>query len=213
MPGAPPPEAGGVPFEDPSIPFFTRFAATILAAFRQPIRLFSSLTEGEIGAPLLYGHIVTTVGIAAGCAWQLALGQNLADLPAFDEEFLAMRESILRTTLYLSPLVALIVLFLGAGIFHLMLLLWGDGQRGFPVTFRAVCYGLTPLLLAVVPVCGGLIGDVWSVVLIILGAIHGHRTEGWRAVLAFFLPIVLCCCFIFLLVATANYLEGPLRGF
>lgn len=212
-PAAPPPEAGGVPFEDPSIPFFTRFGTTILAAFREPVRLFSGLTEGAIGAPLLYGHIITTVGIVAYCLWNLSFSDKLQSIDYYSAEFLDVWLAFLKALLFLSPLFALVGLFLSAGIFHLMLLLVGDGQRGFPVTFRAICYGATPLLLFIVPVCGGIIGPIWAMVLIILGAVHGQRTGGWRAVLAFFLPMFFCCCLNLVLVLVVKFLEGPIHGF
>jgi hypothetical protein len=97
----------------------------------------------------------------------------------------------------LFPLFAVVSLFIGSAIFHLGLLLLGDGQRGFAITLRAVAYGCTPMLFAIVPICGSVIGGVWAFVLAIMGAAYGHRTEGWRATVAYFLPLIFCCCLAF----------------
>ena len=34
---------------------------------------------------------------------------------------------------------------------------------------------------------------LWSLVLNILGAFYGHRTDAWRAVVAYFIPLIVCC--------------------
>jgi hypothetical protein len=60
-----------------------------------------------------------------------------------------------------------------------------------------MAYGGTPQLLGIIPFCGGVIGGIWALVLFILGAIHGHKTDWWRALIAYFAPVVVCCCLLF----------------
>ena len=108
----------------------------------------------------------------------------------------------------LSPIFALIGLFIAAGVYHLGLLITDGGKRGFGVTLRAVCYGYTPGLLGVVPICGGIVGGLWVLVLTILGAMYGHRTEPWRAILGYFLPLIACCALWMGLVMMFGFLEA-----
>jgi hypothetical protein len=62
-------------------------------------------------------------------------------------------------------------------------------------------------LLGVVPICGGIVGAIWAIVLVIIAGKLGHGTDWWRAILAYFLPIILCCCLLTWL-ATALGLIG-----
>lgn len=70
----------------------------------------------------------------------------------------------------------------------------------------AVAYGNSPNVLCIVPFCGGIIGGLWAVVLIIIGGKLGHGTEWWKAVLAYFLPAIVCCCLVTWLMMTFGFL-------
>jgi len=188
--------APSIPFEDRSRPFFERLVATVGLAFSSPRRLFASVPEQDLGPPVVYALVVQTASMLVALLWQasfvglgtLAKGVDLGEF--------AVSTGMLALMAALSPALALAALFIGAGIYHLMLLLLGGGRRGFAVTLRAQAYGGTPNLLAIVPLCGGLVGGIWTIVVTILGAYHGHRTDGWRAVLAYFLPAAACCCVV-----------------
>jgi len=59
---------------------------------------------------------------------------------------------------------------------------------------EVVCFAggsANPLL--VIPICGGLIGGVWKIVLYCIGFARAHETDTGRAVLAVILPIIVCC--------------------
>ena len=58
-----------------------------------------------------------------------------------------------------------VALWLEAAV-GLMLLLLGDGERGFAITIRAMAYGNTPTLLGVIPICGSLVGAIWALAVI-----------------------------------------------
>ena len=75
------------------------------------------------------------------------------------------------------------------------------------MTFRALAYGYTPGLLGVIPICGGVVGGIWAIVLVIIAGKLGHGTDWWRSILAYFLPTILCCCLLMGL-ATAMGLLG-----
>jgi hypothetical protein len=184
-----------VPFEDRSRPFFDRLLATIRMAFAEPRTLFASLPEGDIGAPFVYGVIVTTVAVAAGCFYStLTDAGMLSMMPERARGALALDAISNVAVIVVSPVLAAVYLFVGTAVYHVMLMLLGAANRSFATTFRVVAYASTPGLLAVVPICGGLVGGVWEIVLAILGAAIAHRTSGWRAAIAYFLPLLVCCC-------------------
>jgi hypothetical protein len=203
---APPPSGSSVPFDDPSIPFFERFWLTIRLAFTNPMELFSAMPGGDIGMPLLFGVLVGTVTVVFSILWNMMFsGMALlgGGLPA--GEF-ALSTGLYILVMFLSPMFVAIGLFIQAAIFHVALMILGSADRGFAVTFRAVAYGNTPNLLAIVPFCGGLIGGIWAIVLIIIAGKQGHETEWWKAILAYFLPTIVCCCLMLWLASMFGFL-------
>ncbi len=172
-----------------------RLLETVKMSFSNPERMFSNLPAEDIGPPVLYGVIIGSIALVMGLVWQL-LFSGMAWFWSAEFEQVAVSTTIIVVFMIFSPLLVAVGLFISAGIYHVMLLLCGDGSRGFGVTMRAVSYGYTPNLLSVVPFCGGLVGGIWALVLTIMGAMYGHRTEPWRAILAYFLPLILCCCLI-----------------
>ena len=163
-------------------------------AFSDPMRLFSSVGDKDIGMPLLYGVIVGTVSGVASILWNMVISSMAVLGGGMRPGELAITSSMYVMFMFVMPIFVVVGLFISAAIFHLMLMILGDAERGFAVTFRAVAYGSTPGLLGVVPICGSLVGGAWSLVLVVLGGKVGHGTEWWKAILAYFLPLIVCCC-------------------
>ena len=203
--GPPPPVGSSVPFEDGSQPFATRLLETVKQAFAEPLRLFSNMPADNIGPPVVYAVVIGAIGFAFMALWITMFGGvvSLVDNAGF-EEFAIGSGSMLLLTIF-SPVLVLVGLFVNAAIFHLMLMLVGGARRGFGVTLRSVAYGSTPQLLGVVPFCGSIVGGLWTMVLVILAAIHGHRTDAWRAILAYLLPFIFCCCLAIWLVSVLGF--------
>src|SRR5437899_12219869 len=44
-----------------------------------------------------------------------------------------------------------------------------------------------------IPICGGVIAGVWALVCSCIGLARAHETDTGRAVLAVFLPLIVCC--------------------
>ena len=190
----PPIVVNSIPFEDRALPFAERLTRTMGLAFSAPGQLFSAVPSTEIGPPLLYGVLIGSVAIFFGVMWQMLFGSLLMLAEPREPGALAISTAMYLAVMLTSPLLAALGLFVSAGIYHVVLLILGGGRRGFAVTFRAVAYGNTPQLLGVVPFCGGIVAGVWCIVLYVIGASKGHGTEWWRALLAYFLPAILCCC-------------------
>jgi hypothetical protein len=197
---APPPDGrSSVPFEDTSIPFFSRWWQTVSLSLSRPSQLFSNLPNDDLGGPVIYAAINGTIAGIFGVIWQFFFG-GLAALvdDAAAAEFL-VSSVFMGFFVVLMPALVIVGLFISTAIYHVCLLLFGDAQRGFGVTLRAVAYASGPNLFAIVPICGGIVGGIWVLVLTIMGAFYGHRTDAWRAILAYFLPLIVCCGVGFLL--------------
>ena len=203
----PPGEQSSVPFEDPSRPFMERFIATVKLAFSDPVKLFSNMGDTDIGPPVIYGVIIGTIGMVLGLLWNMLFG-GLATLAEGAPEEFAISTAATILIMFFSPILVVVGLFISAGLYHVSLLILGDGSRGFGMTLRAVCYGSTPNLLAIVPICGGIVGGIWGLVLVIMGSLYGHRTDTWRAILAYFLPMIACCCVAIFLAMVFGVIGG-----
>lgn len=201
-----PPSGNTVPFEDTSLPFPTRFFRTVGLTFSDPTRLFSGMPAEGIGAPLLYGMIIGTIVILFSMIWNMMFGGLAMLAEGAEAEEFVISTGLYAVILVLSPFFALLGLFVSTALYHVALLILGDGQRGFAVTFRAIAYGGTPTLLGIVPLCGGLVGGIWALVLYVMGGKLGHGTEWWKAILAYFLPTILCCCLLAWLASLFGFL-------
>lgn len=194
QPSAGDPEINSVPFEDRSLPFLDRYWKTLALSFTNPKQLFSGLQDDEFTAPIVYAVVTGTFSGIAGMIWQLvftSMGGALGG--GFGAGDFAFTAPFMVVMMFLLPVMVVIGLFIGSGIYHVCMMIVGVKTRGFGVTLRAVAYGYGPNLLAIVPICGGFIGGIWTLVLTILGGFYGHRTDAWRAVVAYLLPLFLCC--------------------
>lgn len=82
----------------------------------------------------------------------------------------------------------------------------GPGRESAPreITFesalRVVCYGMTPAILAVLPLFGGFIGYMYVAVVSIIGAREVYRIDNLRATLVALFPQVLLFSFVILIL-------------
>ncbi len=202
---APPP----LPWEDPSIGAVEGWFDTVRLFIGQPQEAFHRMSATGIGRPYLYALIAAWIEMAVGFAYWLLLQAPfvLMGLPQLEDE---LTEAAIGTGMILliaagifvlMPLFVIVFMFLHTCILHLMLLILGEGRRGFETTFRLLCYSHTADLANVIPLCGGLIGLVWFVVLQIVGIAEAHRCSYGKAALAVFLPILLCCGCVAVLIS------------
>jgi len=186
-----PGDRSGPPWEQPG-PWLGRFVDTVKGVLTEPTRTFAHMRrEGGLTAPLRFAVIGLIVGSVASLVFQ-AVGAG-ASLAPFLGDRTPGAASILGT-LIIVPVVATVSLFLFSGLFHLMLLLLNGARHPFETTFRTYAYvsGATALL-GLVPVCGGLIGAVWSVVAAIIGLTETQDTSTGTAAVAVLVPLAVCC--------------------
>jgi hypothetical protein len=187
--------------------------------------------EGGLGNPLVFLLILATVfgwiKMVWAFLWSQAMGATLLGSGAMDFSQFGLEQdpammAFLGSGLFqviealILPALVLVVFFIEAAIFHLMLLIMGGANQPFETTARVVAYttGATAVF-QVVPMCGGLISFVWAIIVIIIGLAHAHETSVGRAVAAVLLPLLLCCLccvlvLIFLGVSMAQLAGGNL---
>ncbi len=98
--------------------------------------------------------------------------------------------------IFLAPLFVLIGLFVWSAILHVCFLIVGalsSSTAGFEGTIRIVGYSWVAQLAHVIPVFGGLLALVASLILSVMGAQALHRSSQGKAIFGVLLPIILCC--------------------
>jgi len=207
-PAAPPPQAGATATE-PAAPrsglpwehrqqrgFFNGFIETLAMVLTKPDLAFRTMkTEGGLAEPLIYALVGGCVGGIVSFLFSLGL-QSMGLFAGQRDTFAALAGLGIGSIalVVLVPVFIVIVLFIGAAIVHLCLMLVGGANKSFEATFRVLAFsqGSTGLL-QIIPVCGGLIAAVWALVVNCIGLARSHEISTGRAVLAVLLPLVVCC--------------------
>lgn len=175
---------------------FSAFIETLQMVLSKPGAAFTAMSrEGGLGEPLLYGLIGGSFGFIVYFIYNLAF-QSLGMFANQNNPLTHFIGAGIGGIILIvcAPLFVLIGIFIGSAILHVCLLLVGGAKQSFETTFRVVCFAggsVNPLL--VIPFCGGLIVGVWKIVLYCIGLARAHETDTGRAVLAVFLPLILCC--------------------
>ena len=175
------------------------------------------MTDGNYFSPLLYAIIINIIAsiLAAAVQFAMPFTNPLSDLlSSMDSSAIApsMNLFFVLGMVIFVPFTTAMGVFLGAGIVHLFLFMFGGAKRGFEASFKVVCYSTGPALFVIVPFLGSIVAFLWSLVLEIVGLQSAHETETWRSLLAVVLPGLLCCCAVFGSIALGLYLANTSLG-
>jgi hypothetical protein len=193
----------GPPWEDPSLPFWTRLIDTFKGVMFDPVRFFATMrTDGDYMKPLWFALIPGIIAALAGVIFNFAF-QGIGMMSAMGTRGggpsgveLGVLIGILLVTAVLSPVFVVIGILVSAGLLHICLMVLGGANRSFETTWRVICYAYAVQILAIVPFLGSIAGGLWFLVLEIVGATKAHETDAWRAIMAVFLPMIVCCVLI-----------------
>jgi len=199
LPSDPPTAAvrSGLPWEHADTSnWFNPLIDTIQRVLLSPVEAFSVMKrEGGFMNPLLYSIILGMLGAIVSFAFSFGL-QSFGIGWGRDNGFGALvgMGAASIAVLILMPFFIVLGTFIGAGISHLCLMVVGGANQPFETTFRVVCFGTgSANVFQAVPICGGFIAAIYSIVLNCIGLARAHETETWRAVVAVLLPMVVCC--------------------
>ena len=194
----PPAARSGLPWENRQTRgFFPAFFDTLVMVLTKPTEAFVAMRrEGGLADPLIYGLIGGCFGCLVYTLFMLVMpsvgmmgdhGNSLGGIIGGGFGIISI---------ILIPVGLTIGFFIGAAIVHVCLMIVGGANQSFETTFRVLCFtiGSTyPLFL--VPICGAFISGIWGLVVEIIGLARAHETDIGRAVLAVFLPVIVCCGF------------------
>jgi hypothetical protein len=163
---------------------------TIRQVLGSPARLFGSMPVG-LGAlqPVLFAALLALLTSIVDWMWGLSLG-GLPAAIAPDLDRLTRGTWFGGVQLVLGPPLALAMVFVRAATFHGILVLLGGSRLGFEATLRVVAYGRATHVLALLPICGALVGAVWELVVTVIGLARIHGCEEWKALVAVLAPLV-----------------------
>jgi hypothetical protein len=202
-PGGTPPPAGGLPWEERErYGAVQGFVETLKLLITAPADAFArARRHGDLVSPLAYAVLVGWIGIVVAGLWRMAIGTSvLGMMPGQPRGAagLALAFSGIRMValLVLAPIFVLIALFVYGALLHLFLMLYGgtrNSEVGFEGTLRVLAWSTTAQVGELVPLVGGLVAMVWSIVLQTIGLAAFHRTSQGRALAAVLTPLLLCC--------------------
>src|SRR4051794_4084055 len=177
--------------------FFNAFIQTLSMVLTRPTEAFSIMKrDGGFGEPLIYALIGGCVGGIMAFLFSLGFQSLGLFTDRHNNSLAAMAGIGIGSTrmIILLPLFIVIGLFIGSAIVHLCLMIVGGANQSFETTFRVLAFSHGSAgPLQIVPLCGGLISGVWAVVCNCIGLARAHETDTGRAVLAIFLPLIVCC--------------------
>jgi len=180
-----------------------------------PVEFFRNMqTSGGIGSPLFYGvllgYLSRVVEALYVALFHALFWGGLATLSRSQPfgPMLGMFQGgfPLVVTILTGPISAVVALFICAGVFHLMLLMFEGADQGFEATLRVVSYAAAAAVLGIIPVCGGLFGLVYSIVLWVIGLSEAHGIGRGKACAAVLVPLglLLACCALLVFVFAAG---------
>jgi len=185
--------------------WFQRFAQTAQSALLSPSLFFSTMRRtGGIGAPVTYGLLGTFIGGLAAGIYQFLLGTLLAGANGAEA---AREQAVINAfstgcIVVIVPILTVLSLFVNAAITHVMLLLLNGARRGFETTMRVAAYAHgSAAMFNLVPLCGGIIGSIWALVIVIIGIARAHEIPTGKAAAAVLIPIAVCCVLVLVFYA------------
>lgn len=186
---------------DPVVSFIRAARSVIL----DPVGFFRGIRrQGDFVSPLVFALICALIsGILGGIIGffiLLALGQD------FGGAFGGLIFDIIRT-----PILAAIYLFIGAGIIHLLVLLFvKPTNAGFEASFRVASYVQVVQLISWIPIIGWIVAPVYAVILGIIGVREIHTTTTGTAALVVLIPVAVSIFLFLILILIFGALIGGL---
>ena len=166
--------------------------------------------EGGLGGPLVYPLIFSSLGGLVSLAVQFLMNmgtqsmipaeiQGQQHIPSFFGFGFTIGFFLILAVL--MPVFIALNAVIGSGILHLSLMICGGAKQGYETTFRTYCYVQGSIgFLQLVPFCGGLVAGIWGLVSMCIGLTKTQEISTGKAVLAVFLPTMVCCVVIVLFV-------------
>jgi len=165
-----------------------------------PIGFFRGIPkQGNFVNPLVFALICAVISGILGGIVNFLIGLAFSSgNQGIAGAFLSLIGNII-----LTPIGVAIGLFIGAGIYHLLvLLLVRPSNAGFEATFRVVAYASVIQLVSWIPIVG-IIAGLYAVVLSVLGIREVHNTTTGKALLVVLIPVAVLLLIALIIGAAA----------
>lgn len=205
----------GIPWEQRAQRgFFSALVDTIRLVLLEPAKTFAGMAPvGGFGAPLFFFVFCATVGGVASLGYQMALSAVNPGAGTPEQQALAnalASTAVLGSTIMILPFFFAAMVFVSAALTHLALMIVGGAKKSFEATFRVTCYaGGSTSILNLLPVCGAFAAWIWNIIVMVLGLSEVHGISKGRALVAVFLPTLVCCA---LMIGAAMMVVAALGG-
>jgi DNA-directed RNA polymerase subunit RPC12/RpoP len=183
---------------------FRQIAVSIKAVLSNPTAFFQEYPHVQHSRPLFFVWVIGTLALFLSAIYQLwylennpeVFLQNLKQLNGLaegqsPEATLEAFHDQLTLSLYLSPLLGLISPIVSAAFFHLFIRLLSKQCKGYKETFYATAYGSAPMIMAVIPFVGFLLGALWTVTIQVIGLANIHRISPLIAATSVIFPVLI----------------------
>lgn len=203
VPPLPPSSSGRTgPAWEGSGEFVQRYVETVRAVLTDPKGFYANMRlTGGLQAPVSFALVGIGVSAVASAVYSLLpMGSGFG---SYGFPGGGMAGGGFVSALVMSLVLSVVGLFIGAGIFHLMLTLLSAARQPFEATLRVVAYGAgATALIGLVPICGSIVGGLYAIYLYIVGIADVHETDMTKAAIAVLTPAVVCCVLFALLWGT-----------
>lgn len=189
------------------------FVRTVREVLTRPSLFFAGIRrQGDFVNPLVFA-VLCSLFFAIFGGFLNMLNAIVSDTAGVGGAIAGFVGSIIFT-----PILVAVFLFIGAGIYHLLVLLFvRPFNAGYEATFRVVCYGSAILVVSwisslfnLIPLIGPIIGSllgiligVYAIVIQVLGIREVHSTTTGRAAAVVLLPTVVFLVIALLVVGAA----------
>jgi hypothetical protein len=170
----------------------TSFLPTVKEILLSPREFFASIErQGKLASPLVFAILCTFVSILVSGLYSLGISAMGGDPAAAGLPAVGVGTGfiILGVMLVFSPLFALLGVYIGAAILHVLVwAIFRGGNRGFERTLRVVAYASSALSLLVWIPLLGLLVNVYGVYVNAVGLEGLHSATFRRALVVASLP-------------------------
>ncbi len=155
--------------------YFTAFYETVLYVLFSPSRFFAGLIP-QISRThvMIFYLVVRSLQISIEFFWGGVLSTSLEPTAANDAELqtivgLLTPQSDFIFSLLMGIAMSTIEIFFGSLFYFVMFKIIVGAKSNFSLIFQVVAYSAAPLLLAVIPAIGTIVGFIWSLACILIG--------------------------------------------
>ncbi len=170
------------------------FANATRGALSRPAGFFRSMTrQGDFVNPILYALICYEIyTVLAGIIGLLFGGLASIGSGTAGEQAAGAATSVggFIVTIIVAPFLAALILFVMAGIKHLLvMLIVGSSNAGFEATLRVQSYTFASRVFWWIPILGALVGFFYGIYLSIVGIREAHATTMGKAAMVVLIPV------------------------